>query len=184
MSASDVGAVPTTRKINNMDLTADRTLTAENISYDDGLSVHAPGSTGKAIADLKGSLNTLNNSLFYKAGDTLTLENSYMVNFAGNVGTAGGVSRLRFGIVLEKILPHWSNWKTTNIVFGGDTPNLVVTSGTTTVNITQSDIASIVTTSSAAGLGIQMDLTSTQLSSVQGAVNVRLPDTFTITIPS
>lgn len=54
---SDTSRVPTTRKINNMDLTADRTLTAENISYDDGLSVHTAGSTGEAIAALQGSLN-------------------------------------------------------------------------------------------------------------------------------
>lgn len=59
LSASDVGAVPTTRKINNMDLTADRTLTAENIGYDDGLSEHTAGSTGEAIAELKGYLNAV-----------------------------------------------------------------------------------------------------------------------------
>ena len=59
LSASDVGAVPTTRKI--------RTLTAENISYDDGLSEHTAGSTGEAIAELKGSLNAL-------LGKTITYE--------------------------------------------------------------------------------------------------------------
>ena len=56
---SDTSRVPTTRKINNMDLTADRTLTAENISYDDGLSVHTSGSVGEELSELKGSLNTV-----------------------------------------------------------------------------------------------------------------------------
>lgn len=56
---SDTTRVPTTRKVNNKALSADITLTAEDIGYDDGLSVHATGSTGKAIADLKGSLNTV-----------------------------------------------------------------------------------------------------------------------------
>lgn len=54
---SDTTRVPTTRKVNNKALSADITLTAEDIGYDDGLSVHTTGSTGKAIADLKGSLN-------------------------------------------------------------------------------------------------------------------------------
>ena len=56
---SDTSRVPTTRKINNMDLTADRTLTAENISYDDGLSVHTSGSVGEELSELKGSLNSI-----------------------------------------------------------------------------------------------------------------------------
>lgn len=63
---SDTSRVPTTRKINNMDLTADRTLTAENISYDDGLSVHTSGSVGEELSELKGSLNSL---LLYRGSD-------------------------------------------------------------------------------------------------------------------
>lgn len=59
---SDTSRVPTTRKINNMDLTADRTLTAENISYDDGLSVHTSGSVGEELSELKGSLTSLTNA--------------------------------------------------------------------------------------------------------------------------
>jgi len=84
LSASDVGAVPTSRKINNMDLTADRTLTAENISYDDGLSEHTAGSTGEAIAELKGSLNTLENTLSSESIELSLLPNT--TNIARSLG--------------------------------------------------------------------------------------------------
>lgn len=52
------GKVPITRTINGLTLAQNRTLTAENISYDDGLSVHTSGSVGEELSELKGSLNT------------------------------------------------------------------------------------------------------------------------------
>ena len=54
----DTEKVPTTRTINGFDLSANRTLTAENITYNDALSVHTSGSVGEELSELKGSLNS------------------------------------------------------------------------------------------------------------------------------
>ena len=54
---SDTSRVPTSRKINNLDLSADRTLTAENIGYDSSLASHTAYSVGKELSDLKGAIN-------------------------------------------------------------------------------------------------------------------------------
>jgi len=61
LSATDVQAVPRTRTINGYDLTANRTLTAEDIGYN-GQSGHTSGSVGAELASLSGSLNTLDNA--------------------------------------------------------------------------------------------------------------------------
>jgi len=58
LSATDVQAVPRTRTINGYDLTANRTLTAEDIGYN-GQSGHTSGSVGAELASLSGSLNDI-----------------------------------------------------------------------------------------------------------------------------
>lgn len=52
------GKVPNTRTINGLNLSANRTLTAENIGYDDTLATHTADSVGEELSELKGSLNT------------------------------------------------------------------------------------------------------------------------------
>lgn len=52
---SDTSRVPTTRKINGMDLSQDRTLTSENIGYNSS-TTYSSGTVGKAVSDLNGAL--------------------------------------------------------------------------------------------------------------------------------
>lgn len=117
---SDTTRVPTTRKVNNKALSADITLTAEDIGYDDGLSEHTAGSTGKAIADLKGSLNTAENNienLQTKTSVTKTYtHNSYVPSngFLGSVYKKAGVIVFSINIRITTTLPD----QTTNIEIG------------------------------------------------------------------
>lgn len=55
---SDTSRVPTTREINGLDLSEDRTLTAENIGYDGTLESHTAGSVGKELGDLNGAITS------------------------------------------------------------------------------------------------------------------------------
>lgn len=55
---SDTSRVPTTRKINGMDLSQDRTLTSENIGYNSS-TTYSSGTVGKAVSDLNGAINDL-----------------------------------------------------------------------------------------------------------------------------
>lgn len=54
---TDTSRVPTTRKINNLDLSQDRTLTAENIGYDGTLGSHTENSVGAELSDLNAAIN-------------------------------------------------------------------------------------------------------------------------------
>lgn len=51
--------VPKTRKINDLTLSEDLTLTAEDIEYDGTLSEHMRGSVGEKLSELSESLNTV-----------------------------------------------------------------------------------------------------------------------------
>lgn len=62
---SDTSRVPTTRTINGMDLSANRTLTAENIGYDETLASHTADSVGEELSELRGALT---NKMFIKSG--------------------------------------------------------------------------------------------------------------------
>ena len=55
---SDTSRVPTTRKINGMDLSQDRTLTSENIGYNSS-TTYSSGTVGKAVSDLNGAIGVL-----------------------------------------------------------------------------------------------------------------------------
>ena len=55
---SDTSRVPTTRKINGMDLSQDRTLTSENIGYNSS-TTYSSGTVGKAVSDLNGAVSDL-----------------------------------------------------------------------------------------------------------------------------
>ena len=55
---SDTSRVPTTRKINGMDVSQDRTLTSENIGYNSS-TTYSSGTVGKAVSDLNGAINAV-----------------------------------------------------------------------------------------------------------------------------
>lgn len=68
---SDTSRVPTTRKINGMDLSQDRTLTSENIGYNSS-TTYSSGTVGKAVKDLNGAITNLQKYEAYRVTGTIS----------------------------------------------------------------------------------------------------------------
>lgn len=108
---SDTSRVPTTRKINGMDLSQDRTLTSENIGYNSS-TTYSSGTVGKAVSDLNGAINNKMNIAperiemypasgsshggyidFHFGGDTsIDYTTRIMENRSGNIHIYGGMT--------------------------------------------------------------------------------------------
>lgn len=106
-TASDVGAVPTTRKVNGKALSADVTLSASDVGADPAGTAAAMGATKQNTITALGVLEGSGNGVVTAKTVDSTPDESHTANLISSAGVANALSTLKSTTVNPNLLDNW-----------------------------------------------------------------------------